>query len=266
MGRHLRLWHMDFPPAIALLAEGVRAALGDSLLAIRLVPALAGTGVLVLAALIARELGGGRWAQGLAALGVLASPLFLRSANLFQPVVLDQLAWTVALYALIRLCQATAPRWWGLLGLALGLGLLTKFSAAFIGLALLLALFVDLPPRLASNAVALGRRAAGARSREPEHHRSGPPRLSRARPDGRPALDPAGARRPGRVLHRTAALGPGDAARPRRTHGVARLPGDASLPRRRLDLRLGLRHPRRRCTASPTMPARSIPPCSPPAG
>ena len=96
----------------------------------------------MLAALIARELGGGRWAQGLAALGVLASPLFLRSANLFQPVVLDQLSWTVALYALIRLCQAAAPRWWGLLGLALGLGLLTKFSAAFIGLALLLALLV----------------------------------------------------------------------------------------------------------------------------
>jgi 4-amino-4-deoxy-L-arabinose transferase-like glycosyltransferase len=131
---------MDFPPAIALVAETVRATLGSSLPAIRLVPALAGTALVVLAALIARELGGGRWAQGLAALGVLASPLFLRSANLFQPVVLDQLAWTVALYALLRLCREERPRWWLLLGAALGVGLLTKFSAAFIGLALLLAL------------------------------------------------------------------------------------------------------------------------------
>jgi len=140
MGRHLRLWRMDFPPAIALLAEGARFALGDSLLAIRLVPALAGTLLLVLAALVARELGGGRLAQGLAALGVLASPLFLRSANLFQPVVLDQLAWTAALYALTRLCREDQPRWWLLLGVALGLGLLAKFSAAFMGLAMLLAL------------------------------------------------------------------------------------------------------------------------------
>jgi hypothetical protein len=140
MGRHLRLWRMDFPPAIALVAEAVRATLGDSLLAIRLVPALAGTALVVLAALMARELGGGRWAQALAALGVLASPLFLRSANLFQPVVLDQLAWTVALYALLRLCREERPRWWLLLGAALGAGLLAKFSAAFIGLALLLAL------------------------------------------------------------------------------------------------------------------------------
>jgi hypothetical protein len=140
MGRHLRLWRMDFPPAIALVAEAVRATLGDSLFAIRLVPALAGTALVVLAALMARELGGGRWAQALAALGVLASPLFLRSANLFQPVVLDQLAWTVALYVLLRLCREERPRWWLLLGAALGAGLLTKFSAAFIGLALLLAL------------------------------------------------------------------------------------------------------------------------------
>jgi 4-amino-4-deoxy-L-arabinose transferase-like glycosyltransferase len=140
MGRHLRLWRMDFPPAIALVAEAVRATLGDSLLAIRLVPALAGTALVVLAALVARELGGGRWAQALAALGVVASPLFLRSANLFQPVVLDQLTWTIALYALVRLCREDRPRWWLLLGVALGAGLLTKFSAAFVGLALLLAL------------------------------------------------------------------------------------------------------------------------------
>lgn len=142
MGRHLRLWRMDFPPGIAIIAEAVRAALGDSLLAIRLVPALAGTLLVLLAALIARELGGGRRAQALAALGVLASPLFLRSANLFQPVVLDQLAWTVALYALARLCRDPAPRWWTLLGGALGLGLLVKFSAGFIGLAILLAVLV----------------------------------------------------------------------------------------------------------------------------
>jgi hypothetical protein len=142
MGQHLHLWRMDFPPAIAILSQASRAMLGDSIPAVRLVPALAGTAVLVLAALIARELGGGRWAQGLAALGVLANPLFLRSANLFQPVVLDQLTWTVALYALVRLCRHDAPRWWLLLGGALGVGLLTKFSAAFVGLGILLALLL----------------------------------------------------------------------------------------------------------------------------
>jgi 4-amino-4-deoxy-L-arabinose transferase-like glycosyltransferase len=143
MGRHLRLWTMDFPPAIALLANAVRATLGDALWAVRMVPALAGTALLVMAALAARELGGGRWAQVIAALGVLGSPLFLRSANLFQPVVLDQLAWTVALFALMRLCRQPTPGRWTLVGTALGLGLLTKFSAAFAGLALLLGLLTS---------------------------------------------------------------------------------------------------------------------------
>jgi 4-amino-4-deoxy-L-arabinose transferase-like glycosyltransferase len=140
MGRHLQLWRMDFPPGIALLANGVRALLGDSMTAIRMVPALAGAGVMVVAVLIARELGGARFAQGLTALAILTSPLFLRTALLFQPVVLDQVTWTLALYCLVRLGDANEPRWWLLLGTSLGLGLLVKFSALIFGAAVLLAL------------------------------------------------------------------------------------------------------------------------------
>jgi hypothetical protein len=142
MGEHLRLWRMDFPPAIAIAAVVDRALLGDSMIAIRMVPALFSTAVLVLAALIARELGGGRFAQGIAALAVLASPLFLRSGNLFQPVVMDQFWWTLAFYALLRLCRSAEPRWWIALGVALGFGLFTKFSALIFGFAVFLAICV----------------------------------------------------------------------------------------------------------------------------
>jgi hypothetical protein len=142
MGRHLQLWRMDFPPGIAVTAEATRALLGDSLLAIRAVPALAGTALLVAAALFARELGGGKSPQILAALAVLASPLFLRSANLFQPVVLDQATWTAALFAVARLSWQRDARWWLALGVALGVGLLVKFSIAFIGVGILLAVLL----------------------------------------------------------------------------------------------------------------------------
>jgi 4-amino-4-deoxy-L-arabinose transferase-like glycosyltransferase len=104
--------------------------------------------VLVLAALIAREMGGGRAAQGLAAFCVLTSPLFLRSANLLQPVVMDQLIWTAALYVLVRLCRGYGPAGWLMLGLVLGLGLLTKFSVAFIGIALVIGILLS-PLRVA---------------------------------------------------------------------------------------------------------------------
>ena len=142
MGEHLRLWCWDFPPIIALLAKAARGLFGDTLFAIRFFPAIAGTCVLVLAGVVARELGGGRFAQGLAMLTILFGPLFLRSAGLFHPVVFDQLCWTLGFLALIKIAQGATPRWWVVLGVAGGLGLLTKFSIGFFALAALAAMLL----------------------------------------------------------------------------------------------------------------------------
>lgn len=67
MGRHLRLFGMDFPPFMAILSE-VSRLLGDSRGAVRLMPALAAALLVVLAGLLAREFGGKRFGQLLAAL------------------------------------------------------------------------------------------------------------------------------------------------------------------------------------------------------
>jgi 4-amino-4-deoxy-L-arabinose transferase-like glycosyltransferase len=89
-----------------------------------------------MAAHIARELGGSRFARWLAALAVFSSPLFLRPGNLLQPVVFDQLWWTLALYSALRVETTGNHRWWLATGAALGMGLLTKFSVAFIAVPL----------------------------------------------------------------------------------------------------------------------------------
>src|ERR1700689_3136906 len=72
--RHLAWGYVDQPPLIALVAWLERALLGDSLSAIRFLPALSAAAKVLLTGLIARELGGGRFAQGLAALCVLLAP------------------------------------------------------------------------------------------------------------------------------------------------------------------------------------------------
>ena len=141
MGRHLHLWRMDFPPFIALVANATRSLAGESLVALRLFPAVVHALLITLAALLARDFGGGRAAQVVAALVVLTSPLFLGAGNLLQPVIFDQLWWTLALFALVRVADvgsadAGRARWWLALGGALGLGLLTKFSIAFLALPL----------------------------------------------------------------------------------------------------------------------------------
>jgi 4-amino-4-deoxy-L-arabinose transferase-like glycosyltransferase len=142
MGDHLRLWHMDFPPAIAIMSVISRFVLGDSLVALRAVPALASSAIVVLAALLAREMGGRRFAQGFAAVAVVGSVFFQRAGSLFMPVIVEALWWTVGFYALARLCRDDPParRWWVLLALAGGIGLLTKFSILFFGFGVLVAL------------------------------------------------------------------------------------------------------------------------------
>jgi 4-amino-4-deoxy-L-arabinose transferase-like glycosyltransferase len=140
MGTHLRLFHMDFPPMTALLSELLRHTVGVTVFTYRLAAAVAGTALFALTLVSVRALGGGRRALLLAGIAMLSGPLFLRASSLFQPVVLDQLWWTAALYALIRLEQTSDRRWWWALGAAGGLGLLTKFSIFFIGFGVLAAL------------------------------------------------------------------------------------------------------------------------------
>ena len=143
MGKHLQFWGFDFPPAIAVLAKVSRALFGDTLFGVRFFPALAGAGILMLTGMLTRELGGGRFAQGLAMSALLLCALFLRPASLFQPVVFDQLLWTLGFFVLIKLAQSSEKRWWVWLGVAGGLGLLTKFSIGFFAFGVFVGLLLS---------------------------------------------------------------------------------------------------------------------------
>jgi Dolichyl-phosphate-mannose-protein mannosyltransferase len=111
----------------------VRSLFGDSLLAIRILPALAGTLTVFLVGILARELGGGRYAQILAAIGATLSPIFLGICGFYSMNALDLLLWAVAAWLLLRaLASERNPRNWILLGVILGLGLLNKISALWL--------------------------------------------------------------------------------------------------------------------------------------
>lgn len=138
MGKHLRVFRMDFPPFIALAALLQQALFGRSLAALHVLPALAAAALAFVTVDSARRLGAGTRGQLLAAICFVLDPVFLRSGYLFQPVVFDQLWWTLGLWALLRRALDDEPRWWLAIGLALGMGLLTKFSVVFIGAGILL--------------------------------------------------------------------------------------------------------------------------------
>jgi dolichyl-phosphate-mannose--protein O-mannosyl transferase len=90
-GERLDLGYVEFPPFVAIVADVSRFLLGDSPVALRFFPALAGALVVVLAGLMARELGGGRFAQGLAALATLVAPNFLAMGTFLSMDAFDQL-------------------------------------------------------------------------------------------------------------------------------------------------------------------------------
>ena len=137
MADHLDLFRMQFPPLIAVVAAAGRAALGESVLAARLPAAAAGALLTLVVLLLVRRLGGGWRALLFAWLALVAAPVFVRSSLLMQPVIFDQLWAALALSALTLAAHEREPRWWIVVGVALGLGALTKFSIAFIGLAVM---------------------------------------------------------------------------------------------------------------------------------
>jgi hypothetical protein len=137
---HLDWGYVEHPPlSIAILAL-IRSAFGDSLVAVRMVPVLVGSVIVYLAGVVARQLGGGQFAQTLTALSVALSPVFLGTAHYFSMNVFDQLFWTVAISVLLRALNNDHPTDWLWLGLVLGLSVLNKISALWLGAGMMVSL------------------------------------------------------------------------------------------------------------------------------
>lgn len=139
-GEHLAWGYVDQPPVIAVIAALTRGLLGDSLFAIRFFPAVAGACVVLLTGLLARELGAGRFGRFLAQLAALIAPVFLAIHTILSMNVFEHLLWTLAVYTLVILAKNAQASRWLVLGVVLGLGLLTKHSMAFFCVALFLGL------------------------------------------------------------------------------------------------------------------------------
>src|SRR6185295_3734774 len=132
--KRLAWGYVDHPPlSIAVLAL-VRGLAGEAMWAVRLPANLAVGATALVAALLARRLGGGAFAQSLAALCVCASPLAMVLGSFFSMNAFELLLWPAAALLLARLQESDEPRWWVPFGILMGLGLLNKHtSVLFMG-------------------------------------------------------------------------------------------------------------------------------------
>jgi 4-amino-4-deoxy-L-arabinose transferase-like glycosyltransferase len=136
-GLHPAAGYVDFPPVTPWLARLTHALVGDSLVGLRSFAILAGAGVIVVACLICRRLGGGTTAIAVTAFAAALTPFLLGASAIFQTVAFDQLAWALVFLAVVVVADEPTSRHWAWLGVAVGLALMTKYTAAvlLIGLA-----------------------------------------------------------------------------------------------------------------------------------
>lgn len=131
--------YVDLPPLWVALVKLIRTTLGDSLFALRLLPAVAGAAKVVMAGLLARELGGRRIAQALAAGAVFCAAVYWGLDHLMTMNTLEPLIWTACAWIALRIAKTGKQKLWLWFGLISGLGLITKYSMAFFAAALVVA-------------------------------------------------------------------------------------------------------------------------------
>jgi len=129
---HLDLGYVDHPPFSIYILAIWRALFGDSVFAIRLFPALAGAATVFMSGLIARKLGGGKFAILTTALSVIFSPILLAMNTVYTMNCIDILLWSIIAYLLLLMIRDDRPRYWILLGFLIGIGLLNKISMAWL--------------------------------------------------------------------------------------------------------------------------------------
>jgi MFS family permease len=155
--RHLDWGFVAYPPITPLIGRLELILFGSSLVGFRLFSAIAVSMVMVLAGLIAKELGGRRHVQVLAAVAAGIAPISLVQGAVLQYVAFDYLWGVTVTYFLVRLLNSDDPRWWVPIGVVFGLGMETRYTIGFLALGIVGAvLLTSLRKHLASKWLWMG--------------------------------------------------------------------------------------------------------------
>jgi Dolichyl-phosphate-mannose-protein mannosyltransferase len=135
-GHHPAFGYVDQPPLTPLIARLSAVLSGNTLVGLRVVPALGLAALVMLTAAMSRLLGAGRAGQILAALAAATCGEYLGAMHELTTTMPDFVFWAVTLYLVLRLLTSRDPRWWLAIGGCVGLASEAKWNIAFLVAAL----------------------------------------------------------------------------------------------------------------------------------
>ena len=140
--RNVSLAFVDIPPVAPSLLALNTAVFGDSLFALHILPSVFSGVMVLLVGLMAKELGGKRLAMLLSGLAAAFVPVWMALGSLYTYDFLDQLTLVLLFFALIKLLKTENMKWWLVIGVIAGFGLMVKPSQVFFLAAMALALLL----------------------------------------------------------------------------------------------------------------------------
>jgi Dolichyl-phosphate-mannose-protein mannosyltransferase len=136
-GRHPAFGYVDQPPLTPLLARAGAVLTGNTLVGLRVLPALALAVLVLLTAAMSRQLGAGRPGQVLAALAAASCAEYLGAMHELTTTTPDFVCWAVTLLLVMRLLASRDPRWWLAIGAAAGIASEVKWNIGFLAVAIM---------------------------------------------------------------------------------------------------------------------------------
>lgn len=139
--RHLAWGYVAYPPLVPLLGRIELVLFGTSLAGFRFFSVVAQCIAVVLAGLIAGELGGKGRARLVAAAATACMPFSMLVGSEFMYVSFDFLWWVLLAWLVVRLTNGGHSRLWLAIGAVIGLGMLTRYTIGFGVVGLVLGVF-----------------------------------------------------------------------------------------------------------------------------
>ncbi|MBV8490496.1 MAG: glycosyltransferase family 39 protein [Candidatus Eremiobacteraeota bacterium] len=131
--KHLAWGYVDQPPLVAV-AAWLAAPFGYHLVALRALPIVAAACTVGVAVSIARELGGGRFAQLLTGIATLLLPAYLLLGNVLTTTSFEPLSWSLLIYACLKIVRSSGRGvWWIVAAAAFAFGMYGKYSILLLG-------------------------------------------------------------------------------------------------------------------------------------